>query len=345
MVTRNELTAAVDANILSAAQADALLSFLNERDPFGTGGDAEDVHFARGMHDILMALGLAVLLPGIWFLDPGTGGLLGLLACWGLAEYFTARKRLVLPSLVLAGAFTLFSSFFGGALILAFTQEAVDLDAVGDGAQALSFGIAAALAAGLFYLRFKLPFALGLTAAGGALVVLGIAEIAMPGLVSENSETFTLLLGALFFAAALYEDARDPERLTLHSDNAFWLHLLAAPALVHGIIGQQLPSIKMEGMAEPLLVLATMTVLTLVALIIDRRALLVSGLGYLVAALGTLVQMAFTSGDDTMGFTLTLVVVGATILIIGTAWSRLRQVIVPRLPQGIQSKVRPALTA
>ena len=41
--------------------------------------------------------------------------------------------------------------------------------------------------------------------------------------------------GLALFAAALWYDMRDPHRLSRYSANAFWLHILAAPAIVNTV--------------------------------------------------------------------------------------------------------------
>ena len=46
---------------------------------------------------------------------------------------------------------------------------------------------------------------------------------------------FALLLGIGVFLFAMWWDASDPVRQTRRSDVAFWLHLLAAPLIVHPI--------------------------------------------------------------------------------------------------------------
>lgn len=45
----------------------------------------------------------------------------------------------------------------------------------------------------------------------------------------------TLGFGIAAFAAAMWFDTRDPYRLGRHSATGFWLHVLAAPALVNTV--------------------------------------------------------------------------------------------------------------
>ena len=341
MSNRDDLQAAVGAEIISAAQADALDTFLSARSFSPDGNDAEEVHFVRGLHDILIALGLVLFLVGLYPLLPSGLGLAGVAVGWGLAEYFTARKRLVLPSIVLAVTVTLFGTLSGGLL----SAVALDMGGVpSDDFLSLPFVGAGFIAALLFYVRFRLPFALALCAAMLVGVVLSVLELLAPGLVGAHLGVLTLALGLVVFAAAMREDFRDPERRTLHADNAFWLHLLAAPAIIHGLIGQQFGAGATDGAAGAAMVLGTMGVVTIVALLIDRRALLVSGLGYFAAALGTVMQALLASGDDFAGLTLTPLLVGAIVLIIGVGWAPFRRALLPLLPPALSTRIRPAPT-
>lgn len=333
---RNDLNAAVVADIISAEQADKLAVFLDERSRLDGGDDPESLHFVRGMHDILMTLGVGLLLTGLFPLLPTAFSFVGLGAAWGLAEYFTAQKRLVLPSIVLALATTVFGAVVISVLVGSFLVEVPGDASFGDDPIFnITFTGGAFLSAAIFYLRFRLPFSIALVAASLVGVVLSLLQLSMPGFVEAHMGFLVLVFGGLIFAAAMTEDMADPERVTTRSDNAFWLHLLAAPAIIHGLVGQQLDG--------ALLVLGAMMLMTVVALIIDRRALLVSGLGYLTVALATLVQALFSSGDDFYGVTLTPLVVGALVLTIGVGWSRSRRVLLSLLPNALTSRIRPAV--
>jgi hypothetical protein len=64
-------------------------------------------------------------------------------------------------------------------------------------------------------------------AAGAAVGQTGLAEQIVLG--------FILLLGVGVFLYAMRWDSSDPARVTRRSDVAFWLHLLAAPMIVHPV--------------------------------------------------------------------------------------------------------------
>ena len=88
-------------------------------------------------------------------------------------------------------------------------------------------------------------------------------------------------------------DMSDPQRRTRRTDIAFWLHLLAAPLIVHPLITALLQGYPLETRlttTSALAILAIFLGLGVVSLIIDRRALLVSGLVYAGLAFGTLIR-------------------------------------------------------
>ena len=75
-------------------------------------------------------------------------------------------------------------------------------------------------------------------------------------------------------------DMSDRNRVTQRTDIAFWLHLLAAPLIVHSIVYPLLTESALSPGAAVAIV-SLFAVLSLVALTVDRRALLVSSLLYL----------------------------------------------------------------
>ena len=130
-------------------------------------------------------------------------------------------------------------------------------------------------------------------AAGVAALVallLALCNMAVPGLLKDHPVPVFLTLGLAVFALAMWFDASDVTRQTRRTDIAFWLHLLAAPIIVHPI----LMSLVKEG--APLLaavqVIAAFLCLAAVALAVDRRAILVSSLLYLAYAASELIAAA-----------------------------------------------------
>ena len=74
----------------------------------------------------------------------------------------------------------------------------------------------------------------------------------------------------------------------------------------------------------------------LVALAIDRRALLVSALAYVLYALNSLFQ---TYGVVELNFALTALVIGSSLLLLSAFWTSARRAVVAPLPLGLRGKL------
>lgn len=347
MHSREDWDAAVEAGLVGRAEAEALAAFLAAR--AARPHDAEEVRFARGFHDVFLTIGVVILLAGATF-----GGLLaagipfGLILpaalAWALAEVFARRRRLVLPSIALATAFAVLC----GAAVTSVYAIATDLAATGAsdlpigwtertmGLVGVGGGILAALA---FYGRFRLPFSLGLIALG---FVVGTAVVDLwTNAGSAAASLDFLVVGLLIFAAAMAFDMRDPARQTLDTDKAFWLHLVAAPVIVHSMIGllgvESRFTLDARGAA---IVFAVVVVLAVVALAVDRRALLVAGLGYLGFAIAVLLEGATVSSDAVIAVSLLLL--GLVVVALGAGWRQARRGVLALIPSAALKARLPA---
>ena len=101
-----------------------------------------------------------------------------------------------------------------------------------------SRGAVAAAAAWLHWQRFRVPITVAAGAASVAAIAVGLLVAAL-GDNAENARNvilgFVLLLGIGTFLFAMWWDGSDRARITRRADVAFWLHLLAAPMIVHPI--------------------------------------------------------------------------------------------------------------
>ena len=73
---------------------------------------------------------------------------------------------------------------------------------------------------------------------------------------------------------------------------------------------------------------------------VDRRALLVSGLAYVIYALGTVVQ---SGADPGTGFMMTALVVGGSLVLLAAAWGRARRTVVRLLPVDLKALLPPVV--
>jgi len=351
MPTRDELSAAVEQGIIDADQAEKLSAFLAAR-----GGDnawdapslalteTEDVRFARGFHDIFMTVGVVLLFAGLAVVAGATESFATVFGAsaalaWALAEFLTARRRLVLPSIALAICFVALLVLTVAAAIAG--NQVSEVLATPNYVTIIALGTAL-VGALLFFTRFRLPFAVGLAGAVGVVLVLAIVKLAAPDFMDSHTQLILLACGIAAFMAAMAFDLSDPGRKTLRADNAFWLHLLAAPLLVHTIISY-VPFREGGGstLSGAMAVIGVISVLALVALLVDRRALLVAGLSYFAAALTVLIQS--TQFKSEMVLATTLLILGAGVIALGAGWRPVRRLIFKTLPlpKGFLEKLPP----
>jgi hypothetical protein len=320
--------------------------------------DEEHFRLLTGFNDIFVGIAAAILLAAVamigYYVPPnidgeGPGpvsGILVALVAWGLAEFFTLKRRMALPSIILLGAFVagVFETAASG--IVTMVGESVVEDSPRNAMIILSVSAAvAALAAWLHWRRFRVPItvaagvaalvavALGLIATGFAAEHMTEAEFETMRKVMEGS---ALVLGVAVFLFAMRWDASDPKRETRRSDVAFWLHLLAAPLIVHPVFSllglTEGDASTLDGIAVILLYV----VLGLVALAIDRRALLVSALAYVLYALNSLFE---TYGVVELNIALTALIIGSALLLLSAFWTSARRAVVQPLPEGLRGKL------
>jgi hypothetical protein len=184
------------------------------------------------------------------------------------------------------------------------------------------------LAIFIYWLRFKVPFAMAIIAIGLFLTAL-IFAAGRAGSPVSFAELFllsadgpfawiTLALGVAVFCVAMWFDMSDPHRVTRRSANGFWLHVVAAPALVN--------TVALSLLAEEAsgLLLAFLMLIAVVAVVIDRRSFLIAGVGYSV----TLSATVF----DAEGSVYTVLLLGVFLVLLGAFWERIRAVLLRLLP-------------
>ena len=265
------------------------------------------------------------------------GGLFVAGTAWALAEFFTRRRRMALPSILLLLGFIGALFFTGlGAVLLMQNQDSERVVAI---AAAIG-GVLAAAGAYMHWRRFMVPITIAAGAAAIALTALALIAAAIDP-ATEHFETIILSLvfvaGLAIFAVAMRWDMSDRERKTRRSDVAFWLHLLAAPMIAHPIFAL-LGVIDGSGLnvAASIGVLAVYVLFGIIALAIDRRALLVSALFYVLIALGFLFDRF---GAVELTFALTALVIGSALLTLSAFWVPIREKIVAMMPGGLQDRL------
>jgi hypothetical protein len=130
------------------------------------------------------------------------------------------------------------------------------------------------------------------------------------------------------FTYAMRWDMSDLERRTRRSDVAFWLHLAAAPMIAHALFNMLGVFDTEVVVATAFVVLALYLAFGFVALAVDRRALLVSSLVYVLYALYALFQRA---GAVELSAAFTALVIGSALLTLSAFWQPMRRGVVGML--------------
>ncbi len=349
MYSESDLEAAVAAGAISPEAADALRNHVAGARATPA-VDEEHFRLLTGFNDIFVSIAAVILLIAMgWVgqsvgdpLDGGPSPLAGAFvaaSAWGLAEFFTRKRRMALPSIILLLAFVagVFITGLGAAAALIPDTRANNEGTI----IALVLSTCAALAAGgacLHWRRFRVP----ITVAAGAAAVVGVALGLIASIVgdSRNLENimlgFALALGIGVFLFAMWWDSSDPARETRRSDVAFWLHLLSAPLIVHPVFALLGLTEGSASALEAVVVVVLYIGLGLTALAIDRRALLVSALAYVLYALSSLFNRY---GAVELSFAMTALVIGSALLLLSAFWHTARRGIVKTLPTALQTKL------
>ncbi|GFE49369.1 hypothetical protein So717_11220 [Roseobacter cerasinus] len=342
MIDRDDLRASVSAGIVTEAQAAALVSLAHSRSGARENlapGD-EPFELFKGFNEIFIVVGLSILAMGwigivtFWIAqDPLQirdtlmySSVAGAVALWTLSEYFIRRRRMVAPAIALA---VLFAANAAYGLAGAFSE--LFMVAQGDNSSLPMPFALATLALFIFWFRFRVPFALALIALGafGVAIIIAGNSSGSPQSIEDlfllsaggPFAWITLALGLVVFGVAMTFDMSDPHRVTRRAANGFWLHVVAAPALVNTIALTLLD--REESWSNTALV-AVLTLFALVAIIIDRRSFLIAAIGYTVILTATIFE-----GD---GAVFTVFFLGVVLLFLGARWEKIRTRLLALLP-------------
>ena len=334
MIEQNDLRAAVSAGIVTEAQAVSLAQLAHARNGARQNLDPGDEPFElfKGFNEIFIVVGLVILAAG-WsavhgvFALTGAGGIVerailsastGSVLIWVLSEYFIRRRRMVAPAITL----TIF--WAGNAMMGLIAAMSHPFMVAQDDFSSLPIPMAlTTLAIAVFWARFRVPFALALVALGAFTVAIITAAVST-GSPADFEDLFllsaggpfawiTLILGSLVFIAAMAFDMSDPHRVTRRAAQGFWLHVVAAPALVNTIA---LTLLQQDTSTANLMLAAFLALIAVVAIVIDRRSFLIAAVGYCVALSATLF--------DGSGAAYVILILGIVLVALGAFWERMR---------------------
>lgn len=361
MFDRDDLRAAVGANILSADQAARLEAFFVSRkgdgDPEVEMGQ-ENLRFLSNFNDIFITMGLIILFIGITALvgtisSPAmaAGNLLsGLMVsvpvaglAWVMMEYFCARRRLLLPSMALSVIFVMFCT--AGAMSVAAAMIGADIENLDfadmwgtTGTLGVMVFLSALAASLAIFFRFRLPFSLALSALSAAGAVY-VAAGFFGSVQNVVGGPLLLLMGAATLGVAIMFDMRDPERIRKASDHAFWLHLAAAPQLIWGISALVTGSNIIGGStagtdnaAQGITLLLVLLAIGIGSLALNRRALIAASLLTFIVTLSFVLSRVGFGGFNI--FMIVTIIIGSGVVLLGAGWKTARRLVLSFFPRG-----------
>ncbi|PKH05981.1 hypothetical protein [Moritella sp. Urea-trap-13] len=333
MYTDEDLNNAVDKGIFTASSVD---EFRREQQSIKhvTIADEENIRLIGGFNDIFIVIACALLLfSSLWAvksIDPRLGFATFAVLSWALAEFFVLKRKMAFPAIMLLLA------FIGGVFKLSMEVfSALDQQAI------IAATGASVIAAACHWRRFRVPItiAAGTAATIGFIVSSFVSTFTTPDMLNVLTDWILVVIfacGILTFLFAMYWDASDRARVTNRTDTAFWLHLLSAPLIIHpvflgvGILNGE------EGISSIAIIVSLYLLMSLVSIIIDRRAFMVSSLVYVLYALSSLMSMY---GDVGTNFAITGIAIGAALLLLSALWHPVRGKIVTLLPSVIKQLV------
>jgi hypothetical protein len=321
MISEDNIQSAIAAGILDEATAKALKAHAIAANADKSDiADEEHFRLISGFNDIFVVIASLLLLSSLsWIGGSLYGNLLAAVTAWGLAEFFVLKRRMALPAIVLLLAFVSY---------LFVATKTFIMPTFSDGAQTFIIpSIIATIAAWLHWQRFKVPITIA--AGTAALVMTALASLMSFDKLTNYLTPIAVVIGLAVFAFAMIWDSKDTQRQTRKSDVAFWLHLLAAPIIIHPVfdlIGVLHGNINL---LQASLVFILYLAIAIISLLIDRRALMVSALGYVVYVFSTLLS---DMGHVGIGFAVTAFTIGSALLLLSAFWHKCRAVLLGLIP-------------
>ncbi|MBO6765965.1 hypothetical protein [Maricaulis sp.] len=228
------------------------------------------------------------------------------------------------------------------------------------------FGLAFVLPMMAYYRVYRLPFAGGLVGAGTVMTAVLTLLVIEPYTAIVWMPAINVAAGAALLLAGIMFDARDPGRETRLSGTAFWLHFFAAPILLGAVLNMAqvgltlgesdfanpdainlfaaLAADSAEAMRLAVTALVVIGLFALVSLLINRRALIVSGLVTAGVSIGVIVNSTDLGAGVVVA--VTLLVLGGIVVLLGAAWNPVRRILLLPIPQdGPLGRIFPPVSA
>lgn len=353
-----DLDGAVRAGVIRSDQADALRRF-DEKQRNAPGATEERFALISGFADVMAAVGILMvagtLVGTIGSTFPPATAIIPF-ACWWAATYFTARRRLMLSSFVLFGTFALTVAM--AALGITFIALGLNpLTTSPHTAPTMTFVITSAVtsvASFAWWRRFQFAIAFAAWAVALVNIAINVCRLLLPDMPGLGVDLVEALCGPVLFVWAMWWDMSDVRRETVRSDVAFWLHIAAGFLIVKSAMtlvlghegsadgwGRMFKQIADPSQGQAAMVVSLFMVFALVALIIDRRSLLTSGMFYAVPA-----TIALFGGVGPGAIGVAFLLCGVTLTFLAVRWTDIREQLLRLLPDRISAQLpRPQLKA
>jgi hypothetical protein len=352
-----DLDGAVRAGVIRSDQADALRRF-DEAQRHAPGATEERFAFVSGFADVMAAVGILMVTITIGVMLGSTfppAYAIFPLACWWAARYFTEKRKLMLCSFIIFLLFALTSA--GAGLVLSAFVFGTNLSGGPGDLPALGSIAAATTAAAACYAwwrRFTLPIAYASFAVAVLNICVNLLRALLPNFPSLGVDLVSAACGPAMFVWAMWWDMSDVRRETVRSDVAFWLHVAAGFLLVKGAMtlllgvhgdaaswGRMFKSISDPTRGQAISVLLLFMVFATIALIIDRRSLLTSGMFYAVPAM-----ISLFGGMGSSAVAWAFLLCGLTLTFLAVRWTSIRERLLPLLPDKLSAQMpRPQFKA
>ncbi len=327
MYTDNDLERAVERRIFTASSVEAFRASVAEANSTQA-VDEENFKLVASFNDIFVVIACALLLlSAAWVansIHPAASMAVVAFLSWGLAEFFVLKRKMALPAIVLLMSFV-GAVFAFVVFLLGYPSEFI-------------FMLAAAVSsvgAWLHWRRFKVPITIAAGTASVIVFVIATLLSVLPSL-KEYILYFIFLGGLISFYTAMKWDSADITRVTEKSDVAFWLHLVSAPLIVHPIFSGLGILDGDHRLTSAAVILGLYLLLSVISVVIDRRAFMVSSLVYVLYALTGLLKTYGLAGDS---FAFVGVFIGFSLLLLSGFWHTVREKLIRCLPDAIQTKV------
>ncbi len=324
MYSDEDLTQAVKQGIFSQQSVEQFRAFVAlQRDTQGV--DEENFKLIGGFNDIFVVIACILLLSSAYWafnlLHTFLAATILPVLAWILGEFFILKRKMALPAILLMSTFV--GGVFALVLMLFVSLEEYAL---------IAASAAAAFAAYIHWKRFSVPITIAaLTAA-----TIGVFASTVISIYPQSNDwllSLILVCGISAFVFAMYWDASDRQRLNYRSDVAFWLHLLSAPLIIHPIFSTLGVLNGNESLVNMGIILTLYLIMTLISIIIDRRAFMVSSLVYALFALSKILE---AYGFIGYSFAITGIFIGSALLLLSAFWHAARAKLVSKLPHAVQ---------